>query len=80
MDIDRYLRNNLDDADYAEASAALEAYWQSGYQAGHRAGAEAMRERAAKVLDMHSTWNYSAAIAITACADAIRALPIEGGK
>lgn len=45
MDIDKYLRNNLCDADYAEASAQLEADWQAAYEAGHRAGASAMRER-----------------------------------
>ncbi len=51
MDVDRYLRNNMDDADYAEASAELEAYWQGAFAAGRLAGQKDMRERAAKVAE-----------------------------
>lgn len=78
MDIDKYLRNNLCDADYAEASAQLEADWQAAYQAGRRAGASAMRERAANEAHARSQRPYDSA---DSASEAIRALPLdEGGK
>ena len=75
MDIDRYLRNNLDDADYAEASSELEAL----YQAGKIAGALAMRERAAKKCEQAEIQTIAAKGRETAARlrEAIRALPVE---
>lgn len=48
----------------------------SAYAAGRRAGAEEMRERAAKVCNETEYFDDDPTFAVAA----IRALPIEGGK